>query len=102
MCESLGRRKTKTNCEVRRVRDWFVIWLVMSGHVEEIGGDMLLFQCSREKDVIIPPPPPPPPNPPHVNNVVRVSTRPTPFSGKSSSNPYLAGSMLIYQRVMVI
>ena len=74
MCESLGRRKRKTNCEVRRVRDWLLMWLVMSGHVEEIADYMLLFQCSREKDVIILP------HPPHVNNVVRVSTRPTPFS----------------------
>ena len=77
MCESLGRRKRKTNCEVRRVRDWLLMWLVMSGHVEEIADDMLLFHCSRGKDVIIPPPPP---TPPHVNNVVRVSARPTPFS----------------------
>ena len=55
MCESLGRRKRKTNCEVRRVREWLLMWLVMSGHVEEIADDMLLFQCSREKDAIIPP-----------------------------------------------
>ena len=80
MCESLGRRKRKTNCEVRRVRDWLLMWLVMSGHVEEIADDMLLFQCSPEKDIIIPHPAPPPPHPPHVNNDVRVSTRPTPFS----------------------
>lgn len=47
----------------------------MSGHVGKIADEMLLFQCSHGKDVI---------TPPHVNNVVRVSTRPTPWRKPSS------------------